>query len=171
MSEHLTHSALLARQLHAALDAAGSTLAVAESLTGGRLAVALAEAPGASSVFKGSVTAYATDVKAQVLHVASDLLDSRGPVDGEVAQQMAQGVRTLMRATYALATTGVAGPASQAGHPPGTVHVALAGPHGSTSVELGVHGDREAVQHAAVIGALQLLHDHIRPSESPGRTW
>ncbi len=163
MSDGRTQAALLARHLHAALEAAGSTLSVAESLTGGQLAVALAEAPGASKVFRGSVTAYATDVKTLVLDVAADLLDSRGPVDPEVARQMAQGVRTLMRSTYALATTGVAGPAAQDGHRPGIVYLAVAGPERTTSARLDVRGDREAVQRAAVLGALELLRDHLRP--------
>ncbi|MFE2914798.1 CinA family protein [Kitasatospora indigofera] len=167
MSDRLTRTAVLARQLMAALDAAGSTLAVAESLTGGQLAVALTEAPGASSVFQGSVTAYTTRAKARVLRVEPGLLDSRGPVDPDVARQMAQGVRTLMGSTYALATTGVAGPAPQDGHQPGTVYLALAGPHGATSIQLDAHGDRGAVQETAVIGALELLRDHLRPTDNP----
>ncbi|MFC9328665.1 CinA family protein [Kitasatospora sp. NPDC057015] len=157
---------LLARQLHAALDAAGSTLAVAESLTGGRLAVTLAEAPGASSVFKGLVTAYATDVKAQVLHVPPDLLDRKGLSTARSRNRWPRRADPHVRHLRARHHRR-RGPRPQDGHPPGTVHIAVAGPHGTASVELGVHGDREVVQHAAVIGAHQLLHGHLRPTDSP----
>src|SRR5581483_6299464 len=71
------------------------TIAVAESLTGGQLAAALTAVPGASAVFRGSVTAYATDLKAAVLGVDGVLLDQVGAVHGEVASQMAEGVRRV----------------------------------------------------------------------------
>ena len=99
----------------AELDAAGATVAVAESLTGGLLAAALVAVPGASRCFRGSVTAYATDLKASVLGVDAGLLAARGAVDAEVAGQMAEGVRRLMGADYGVATTGVAGPDPQDG--------------------------------------------------------
>ncbi|MFF4381646.1 CinA family protein [Kitasatospora sp. NPDC001547] len=153
----------LARQLHAALAAAGSTLAAAESLTGGLLALTLTEAPGASEVFRGSVTAYATDVKADVLNVDRSLLDARGPVDARVAEQMAEGVRGLMRATYGLATTGVAGPSPQDGRDPGTVYIAFAAADHSCSTRIDADGDRHEVQRAAVLRALVMVRDHLRP--------
>ncbi|MEU1508134.1 CinA family protein [Kitasatospora sp. NPDC005748] len=153
----------LARELHSALGAAESTVSVAESLTGGALAVALSEAPGASGVFEGSVTAYATEIKARVLGVDRDLLAARGAVDPEVARQMAEGVRRLMDTTYAIATTGVAGPEPQDGRPPGTVYVAVAGPKETVVLAPPAPGDRTAVQRAAVLAALRALRDHLRP--------
>ncbi|WP_329493621.1 CinA family protein [Kitasatospora herbaricolor] len=161
--------ATLARQLHSALAAAGSTLAVAESLTGGLLALTLTEAPGASTVFRGSVTAYATGTKADVLRVDRALLDARGPVDPGVAEQMAQGVRHLMNSTYALATTGVAGPTPQDGTAPGTVYIALATPDRTTSTRIDVDDDRHSVQHATVLNALTMLRDHLRPLSEDDR--
>ncbi|WP_033821867.1 CinA family protein [Kitasatospora sp. MBT63] len=163
MAESLREQEILARQVHSALSAAGSTVSVAESLTGGRLAVALSEAPGASSVFLGSVTAYATEIKAKVLGVSGSLLAERGAVDADVARQMAEGVRKLMRTTYALATTGVAGPAPQDGHEPGTFYVAVAGPLGTAVVRSDIGGTRDEVEHAAVVLALKALHDFLRP--------
>lgn len=102
------------------------TIAVAESLTGGQLAASLTAVPGASAVFRGSVTAYATDLKAAVLGVDAALLDQVGAVHPEVARQMAAGVRRLCRADVGVATTGVAGPQPQDGQPVGTVFVAVA---------------------------------------------
>ncbi|MGW5026747.1 CinA family protein, partial [Streptomyces albidoflavus] len=75
------------------LEERGETLAVAESLTGGLVAAAVTAVPGASAAFRGSVTAYATELKARLLGVDEALLRARGAVDPEVAHQMAQGVR------------------------------------------------------------------------------
>ncbi|MFE0102713.1 CinA family protein [Streptomyces sp. NPDC059009] len=110
------------------LGARGETLAVAESLTGGLVAAEITEVPGASRVFRGSVTAYATALKRDVLGVDGALLTERGAVDAEVARQMAAGVRRALGADWGLATTGVAGPDPQDGQAVGTVFVAVAGP-------------------------------------------
>ncbi|WP_435191633.1 nicotinamide-nucleotide amidohydrolase family protein [Streptomyces sp. bgisy126] len=111
----------------------GQTLAVAESLTGGLLAAELTGVPGASASFRGSVTAYATALKHELLGVDAVLLAERGAVDPEVASQMAAGVRARLGADWGIATTGVAGPEPQDGQPVGTVYVAVAGPGGETA--------------------------------------
>ncbi|MGW7090373.1 CinA family protein [Streptomyces sp. NPDC054871] len=110
------------------LQARGETLAVAESLTGGLVAAEVTAVPGASRVFRGSVTAYATELKQEVLGVDGTLLAERGAVDAEVALQMAAGVRKVMGADWGIATTGVAGPEPQDGQAVGTVFVAVDGP-------------------------------------------
>lgn len=110
------------------LQARGETLAVAESLTGGLVAAEVTAVPGASRVFRGSVTAYATELKLEVLGVDGTLLAERGAVDAEVALQMAAGVRKVMGADWGIATTGVAGPDPQDGQAVGTVFVAVSGP-------------------------------------------
>jgi len=135
------------------------TIATAESLTGGLLAATLVDVPGASAVFNGGVVAYATPVKHTVLGVDAGLLDERGPVDPQVAEQMADRVRQLCAvdgrpADVGLSTTGVAGPDWQGGHPPGTVYVAVASARGIRSVELALDGDRPAVRRAAVVAAI-----------------
>lgn len=117
-----------AAQVLRLLQARGETLAVAESLTGGLVAAELTAVPGASQVFRGSVTAYATELKHEVLGVDGTLLAERGAVDAEVALQMAAGVRKVMGADWGIATTGVAGPEPQDGQAVGTVFVAVAGP-------------------------------------------
>ncbi|MCS0637677.1 CinA family protein [Streptomyces sp. LP05-1] len=104
------------------------TVAVAESLTGGLVAAAFTSVPGASRSFRGSVTAYATALKHELLGVDAELLAERGAVDPAVAAQMAAGVRARLGADWGLATTGVAGPEAQDGRPVGTVFVAVCGP-------------------------------------------
>jgi nicotinamide-nucleotide amidase len=140
-----------------ALAAEGATIATAESITGGRVVAALTSVPGSSSVVRGGVVAYASDVKVSLLAVDSVVLAEQGAVCVEVAEQMAGGVRELLGATYGVATTGEAGPESASGQPVGTVFVAVAGPHAITARRLDVEGTREEVQQAAVRAALGIL--------------
>jgi nicotinamide-nucleotide amidase len=147
------------------LTVRGWTLAVAESLTGGLVAAELTSVPGASRAFRGSVTAYATDLKRAVLGVDATLLEQRGAVDAQVAAQMAAGVRTALGADWGIATTGVAGPDAQDGQPVGTVFVAVAGPHGADSgsaaggkvAALRLNGDRTEIRKESVRSVLALL--------------
>jgi nicotinamide-nucleotide amidase len=150
-----------AADLVARLTAAGKTVAVAESLTGGLVAAALTDIPGASVVVRGGVLAYATDVKAHVLGVSEVLLAQVGAVDADVAEQMASGVRSLMGATYGLATTGVAGPDRVDGKPVGTVYVAVVGPNSSRVKALSLSGDRGDIRADSVLAALTLLAEEI----------
>lgn len=141
----------------AGLAARGSTLAVAESLTGGEVSARLVAVPGASAVLRGGVVAYATEVKAALLGVDPALLAAGGPVQREVAAQMARGVARCLGADHAVATTGVAGPGPADGHPPGTVHVAACAPAGVRVRSLRLAGTRSAVRRAAGSAALALL--------------
>ncbi|MFC8588880.1 CinA family protein [Streptomyces sp. NPDC057217] len=126
-----------AARVLALLAERGQTLAVAESLTGGLVAAELTGVPGASASFRGSVTAYATALKRELLGVDGALLAERGAVDPEVASQMAAGVRDRLGADWGIATTGVAGPDPQDGQPVGTVYVAVAGPAGTVAGSAG----------------------------------
>jgi nicotinamide-nucleotide amidase len=90
----------------AALRERGQTLAFAESLTGGALAAAVVDVPGASEVFRGGLVLYAADLKVTLGGVPPDLLERHGPVHPQVAAAMAEGVRVRCGATWGLATTG-----------------------------------------------------------------
>ena len=87
------------------LTVRGETVAVAESLTGGLVAADQTTVPGASRAFRGSVTAYATELKHELLGVDATLLATRGAVDAQVAAQMAAGVRKALGADWGIATT------------------------------------------------------------------
>lgn len=134
----------------------GLTIAVAESLTGGEVASALVSVPGASAVVVGAVVAYATRLKAELLGVDPERLEAVGPVDAEVASQMARGVAGLLGADIGLATTGVAGPGDSEGHKAGTVHIAVCSPWGTIGRELHLPGDREQVRQGATVAVLAL---------------
>lgn len=145
------------------LEQRGSTLAVAESLTGGLLAAELTGVPGASRTFRGSVTAYATVLKHELLGVDGGLLAERGAVDAQVAREMAEGVRRRLGADWGAATTGVAGPDPQDGQPVGTVFVAVAGPDRAAEVaSLLLAGERTAIRRASVAAVLDLLAEQLR---------
>ncbi|MEW2162343.1 CinA family protein [Streptomyces sp. NPDC007084] len=146
------------------LTGRGETLAVAESLTGGLVAAEVTAVPGASKAFRGSVTAYATQLKHELLGVDATLLAQRGAVDPQVAAQMAAGVRRALGADWGIATTGVAGPDPQDGQPVGTVYVAVAGPSEATSppvdgkvAPLRLNGDRAEIRRESVRSVLALL--------------
>ncbi|MDQ1025677.1 nicotinamide-nucleotide amidase [Streptomyces umbrinus] len=151
------------------LTVRGETLAVAESLTGGLVAADLAAVPGASKAFRGSVTAYATDLKRDVLGVDATLLDQRGAVDPQVAAQMAVGARKVLGADWGIATTGVAGPEPQDGQPVGTVFVAVDGPQsasgegvlGGKVVALRLNGSRTEIRMESVRSVLALLLEQL----------
>lgn len=150
------------------LDERGATLAAAESLTGGLVAAELTGVPGASRTFRGSVTAYATALKHELLGVDTGLLAVRGAVDPDVARQMAEGVRVRLGADWGVSTTGVAGPDPQDGQPVGTVFVAAAGPDRTVVTPLRLTGDRTAIRRASVASVLELLAAELRRSTVAG---
>jgi nicotinamide-nucleotide amidase len=103
------------------------------------------------------VVAYATELKAALLGVPSDLLERHGAVHGAVAEAMAEGARDRLGASTGVATTGVAGPDPAEGKPVGTVFVAVAGPGGLASRQLALTGGREEIRAATVASVLGLL--------------
>ena len=147
----------LAQQIHALLQAAGHTVAVAESLTGGLVAAALTDIPGASVSFRGGMVTYATDLKATLLGVDADLLARYGAVYPAVAAEMADGVRLRLRADFGVSTTGVAGPDPADGQPVGTVHIAVSADDDTVVRTIALTGNRAQIRRLAVENALGLL--------------
>jgi nicotinamide-nucleotide amidase len=144
------------------LAGSGATLATAESLTGGQLAAAVTAVPGASAHFLGGFVTYATELKESLLGVPHSIVEAYGVVSAECAGAMATGCRAATGATYALSTTGVAGPDQQEGKPVGTVYVGLAGPDGVTTLAMELVGDRQQVQERACREALSALCGILR---------
>lgn len=152
-------------RLHAMLRAGGRTVATAESLTGGALAARLTDVPGASITFLGGVVSYATELKVTLLGVPEEVVTEAGVVSAECAEAMAAGIRRITGATYALATTGVAGPDTQEGKPAGTVYLGIATPGETTSVRLALDGDRRQIRDATCALAIAELVDVVRREE------
>jgi nicotinamide-nucleotide amidase len=136
----------------------GLTLATAESCTGGLVAARLTAVPGSSDVFRGSVVAYADDVKTDELGVPADVLAAHGAVSAETAEAMAAGVGERLHADIGVSDTGVAGPGGGTLEKPvGLVYLHATGPEGELAAEFSVPADRETVRARAAVAALHLV--------------
>jgi nicotinamide-nucleotide amidase len=138
------------------------SVGTAESLTGGLVCGALTDVPGASTVVRGGVVAYASEVKADVLGVDRDLLAREGAVCEPVAAQLADGIRRVLGCAVGVSTTGVAGPDPADGQPVGTVFVGVSGPRGLLVERLALTGDRAEIRAASVLAVLTLLERALR---------
>jgi PncC family amidohydrolase len=139
------------------LYAAGETLAVAESCTGGWLGRDITSVPGASASFWGGIIAYDNSAKLSLLAVSPETLTSHGAVSEATAVEMAAGVAALSESTWSVAITGLAGPSGGTPDKPvGTVCVAVSGPVRLSRTYL-LPGDREGVRAEAVARAFGLL--------------
>lgn len=161
------------RVVHALIER-GLTIACAESLTGGLLVAELIRVPGASATVRGGVVAYDTWLKHSLLGVDLALLDATGPVDPEVARQMAQGVAHAasvdgVDADIGIATTGVAGPDGQDGHAPGTVYIGIAFAGAVHASTLALTGTRAQIRAKTVHHAIQEIEAALegRPALEP----
>jgi nicotinamide-nucleotide amidase len=153
----------LAASILAELSRPGQTLASAESLTGGMIGLLLTNVPGASASYVGGVISYATRLKATLAGVDVATLAELGPVAERTAAEMASGVAERCNADWGVATTGVAGPESQDGHPVGEVFVAVSHPAGDLLrvKELSLEGERAAIRQQAAVAALALLAEAL----------
>ena len=152
----------LAGEIIGLLTRSGQTVATAESLTGGLVAAALTDVPGASNAFRGGIVAYAAELKGRLLDVDGHMLDVHGAVYAPVAAAMAAGVRSRLGATVGVATTGVAGPDPQDGQPPGTVHIAVSLDDDTVVRTMALPGNRDEVRRLTVERVLGLLLGRLR---------
>ena len=146
----------------------GLTIGCAESLTGGLVAAEIVSIPGASAVFRGSIVAYDSMLKNDLLGVDASMLASTGAVTAEVASAMAEGALARLGVDLAVATTGVAGPDPDpvSGEAPGAVFIAVAGGSLGTLVrEMSLEGDRDEIRQRATRAALQALLDGLSTRE------
>jgi len=138
------------------------TLGVVESATGGLLSHLITGVPGISAVYRGSVTAYANEVKVGVVGVSADTLERWGAVSQETAGEMACGGQRLLGVDICLADTGIAGPGGgSAEKPVGLFYIALAGPSGVEVRRYHFEGDREENKAQAAKTALLWLREYL----------
>ena len=143
------------------------TLALAESCTGGYIAHLITQTPGCSAWFRGSVTAYANDLKISILGVSPATLEQHGAVSGETALEMARGISTQTGSDFALATTGIAGPDGGSPEKPvGTVWIAATGPTKFFCKKYVFGNDRERNIMRASQTSLQILRKLILEENS-----
>ena len=146
----------LASSLIKKLQEKNLTLSAAESLTGGLVAASFTEIPGASKVFKGSITAYSDEIKQNVLNVNKETITNFTSISEQVALEMAINVRKIMKSDIGISTTGVAGPEKSAGFAPGLVFVAISIGDHNMCQKLEITGDRTKIRNQSVQEILQL---------------
>jgi nicotinamide-nucleotide amidase len=144
-------------------------LVIAESLTGGLLTAQFAAVAGASDVLLTGIVAYDTRLKHELLGVSNQLLENQGPVDPEVAAQMAEGLRSKISIKtgidsdliVSIATTGVAGPSPQGEKPVGELYIAVSQASETKVFAHQLTGDRAQIQNSAVLLGVGHLWDEI----------
>lgn len=144
------------------LKSKGATLAVAESMTGGRLAARLTAIPGSSESFIGGVVAYSEAAKQTLVGVRKETLEQHGPVSEEVAIELAEGIRKTLDTTFGVGITGNAGPTADRGDKPvGLGYFAIAGPSGTEVDKTQWRGIRTDIQARTVQAALVALRQAL----------
>jgi PncC family amidohydrolase len=138
------------------------TLATAESCTGGLIAHTLTNVPGSSNWFKGGVISYANEAKTAFLGVPRSLIKDHGAVSALVAKAMAQGARKRFKTDFAIATTGIAGPAGGTpSKPVGLVFIAVASPQRTVVKKFIFKGTRLSIKDQTLHKALQMLEAQL----------
>jgi nicotinamide-nucleotide amidase len=143
----------MVKEIIRTLGESNESLATAESITAGGLSSAITSVEGSSLIFLGAIVAYQNHIKTDILGIDESIIATHTVYSQEVAIAMAQAVREKFGATWAIATTGVAGPGPTDGVPSGTVWVAIDGPV-TQSLELSLSGGRESVRNATVATAI-----------------
>jgi nicotinamide-nucleotide amidase len=139
------------------------SISVAESCTGGNIAHMITSQPGSSEYFKGGVVAYSNQVKMDVLGVKETTLDQHGAVSRQTVEEMAAGVRALLKSDYALSISGIAGPGGGTNEKPvGTVWVAIAWANNLISKEFMFNDNRDRNIQRSSVSALFFLFQQLR---------
>lgn len=139
-----------------------STLAVAESCTGGMVAQRLTAIAGASRSFLGGAIVYSNEMKTTLAGVPPELIVQHGAVSAEVAKAMAHGIRLRTGATLGLGVTGIAGPTGGTEEKPvGLVYIALSDPQKTECLERTFRGDRDRVRQWTTQQALDMIRRRL----------
>jgi len=142
----------------ALLTERGETITFAESCTGGRIAAAFTAVPGASDVLNGACVTYSNQIKHQWLGVDTEVLNNYGAVSRECVSQMLEGIIKMAHADYAIAVSGIAGPAGGTElKPVGTVYIGITAPQTKEIYHCHFHGDRASIQEQSVHFAIEKL--------------
>jgi nicotinamide-nucleotide amidase len=155
--------ATIEQLVHEIMTANSLKLAVAESCTGGTIASKFTAMPGASSYFMAGVVSYSNEAKRDILGVSMDDIITYGAVSEQVACQMAEGVRRVAGADYAIATTGIAGPGGGSeAKPVGTVWIAVATPSKTFALMRNSGTDRGQIISRASAYAIEMLYQELK---------
>ena len=138
------------------------TLCTAESVTGGKIASTIVSVPGSSAYFNGSIVAYSSKMKQELLHVSSETIKKYSVVSSNVVEEMAISAMKKTNSDYAIAVTGNAGPTSdKTSIAVGIVFIAIASAKGVVVEEFNFGHPREKVINRTVNKSLQMLQQEI----------
>jgi nicotinamide-nucleotide amidase len=138
------------------------TICTAESCTGGNIAHMITSVPGSSQYFRGSVIAYANEIKTELLGVRDKVIEKEGAVSEAVVKAMAEGALRLMKTDYSIATSGIAGPDGGTKEKPvGTLWTAVASNSGTVAEKHTFGTDRITNITRFTLVALNLLRKQI----------
>lgn len=141
----------------------GHTLSCAESCTGGGVSARLVAHPGVSSFYLGGIVAYANSLKENILQVPAELIRTEGAVSRSVALAMAHGALKQCQSTWAVSTTGIAGPTGGTKEKPvGTVCFGLVGPGIEFTAQKLFSGDRKQIQEQSVNYVIEILIQNLK---------
>lgn len=166
---------VLSREIQQLLYESGLTVGTAESCTGGRVAEAIIAVPGASTYFKGGIVCYTDDIKERLLNVDAELIAEKTAVSEEVAKAMVKGALQTLGTSYAIATTGTAGPGGGTPEiPVGTIWLACGDAENVVTMKLTEDFGRDINLAIATSKAMQLflnfLREHLKPKEMTEET-
>lgn len=157
---------ILSKSLQELLYNSDKKIGTAESCTGGRLAEALIAVPGSSNYFNGSIIAYTNEVKENLLGVDHQVLEEQTAVSEEVARQMVLGAIKTLRVDFAVAVTGVAGPAGGTPeNPVGTIWIGYGCNTDVRTWKLSEDFGRDINLSIATSKALQLMVEFLKEHE------
>jgi PncC family amidohydrolase len=148
----------VAEKLVEILKASSLVCSVAESCTGGGVGSSITSVAGSSEVFSGGIISYSNEVKRDVLSVKEETLLKYGAVSRQTAEEMAEGVRKLLKSDLSVSITGIAGPGGGSEEKPvGLVWFAISTPDGTRAEKAIFSGSRDEVRKSAVTHALGML--------------
>lgn len=150
-------SKVLSKEILYKLYEKGKTIATAESCTSGRIGEVVTSVPGASTYYKGGTICYSDEAKTKVLGIDAQLIEEKNAVSEEVAKEMVKGIIDLLGTDFAIATTGFAGPGTEAGIPVGTIWIACGSADDIRTLKLDTDNGREENLRNATTKALQLF--------------
>jgi nicotinamide-nucleotide amidase len=147
------------------LRESGTSLATAESCTGGMIGMLITRIPGSSDYFVGGLTCYSNAAKVSLCDVPEDLIRAHGAVSAPVAEALARGARLKFKAGIGLSVTGIAGPDGGSPEKPvGLVYVGLSGSERTVHFRRIIPGDRDAIRERAAFYSLACLRGFLLPS-------
>jgi len=159
---------ILSREINTRLYESGLTLGTAESCTGGHIAEAIISAPGSSNYFKGAIVSYVNEIKERLLGVSPELIAEQTAVCEDVAKAMVRGACHALQTTYAIASTGIAGPGGGTpAIPVGTIWLACGTPDDIVTLKLTGDQGRDLNISNAAHRALTLFLDFLNHHETP----